>query len=145
MTIYTIGFGGKSAEVFFETLRRSGARWLLDVRLKNTSQLAGFTKRDDLRYFLEQIAGIGYVELKTFAPTDAMLKAYRADGDWDAYEVAYRALLAERQPAREVERRWLDEGAVLLCSEPTAEHCHRRLAADHIRTELYPAAEIAHL
>jgi len=82
VTIYTIGFTKKSAEEFFEALRRSGARHLLDIRLHNTSQLAGFTKRNDLRYFLGQIVNMEYHEMPILAPEDSFISEYRETRDW---------------------------------------------------------------
>src|SRR5438309_11885131 len=69
LQLFTIGFTRKSAEAFFTSLREAGVRRLVDVRLNNISQLAGFTKKDDLRYFLKAIAGIEYLHLGELAPT----------------------------------------------------------------------------
>ncbi len=145
MTIYTIGFTKKTAERFFETLRKSGARHLLDIRLNNTSQLAGFTKRDDLRYFVRNLAGMEYHEVAILAPDKAILKEYRKTHDWPAYERRYLALIQNRQAEKKVGSRLLHEGAVLLCSEAGPEQCHRRLAAEYLVRTLLPEAKIVHL
>lgn len=145
MELYTIGFTKKSAEEFFEAIRASGVRHVIDVRLKNTSHLAGFAKRNDLVYFLDQLLGVRYHHLTALAPTDDLLTTYRKDGDWQRYEDAYMKLLRARNPEHHIDRTILEEGAILLCSEPTAEHCHRRLAADYLRAELVPGADIIHL
>src|SRR5262249_32053769 len=98
MRLFTIGFTKKSAESFFETLRSCGAKRVVDVRLSNVSQLAGFTKKADLAYFLQQIAGIGYVHVPLLAPTREMLDAYKKNhGSWADYERQFVALIKERR------------------------------------------------
>ena len=137
MRLLTIGFTRKSAETFFETLRGAGAARVLDVRLHNTSQLAGFAKRDDLAYLLRATHGIGYVHLTDLAPTAEMLDTYKKhkgkkhEGAWEAYEAAYRGLLRERRVEETLDRSLFD-GGCLLCSEPTPHHCHRRVAAEYL-------------
>jgi len=144
MKIYTIGFTKKSAEAFFTALQRAGVKRLVDVRLNNTSQLASFAKRDDLRYFARAIGGIDYVHLTELAPTQAMLDAYKKkNGDWVSYEREFLALLADRCVEETISRDVLD-GACLLCSEETPEHCHRRLVAEYLK-EKWGGAEIEHL
>lgn len=146
MIIYTIGFTKKSAEQFFETLRKSGARHLLDIRLRNTSQLAGFTKRDDLRYFLKNLIGMEYHEIASLAPDESILKEYRVRKDWQTYEKQYLSLISARQAEKSVERKLLEEGAVLLCSEPKPNRCHRRLAAEYLALQVeLEKATIVHL
>ncbi len=130
--LYTIGFTKKSAERFFTLLTGAGVRRLLDVRLNNTSQLAGFAKRDDLAYFLRAIGGIEYVAVPALAPEAEMLATYRQRGDWASYERQYLALLARRAVERTLPPALFD-GGCLLCSEATAERCHRRLAAEYLR------------
>jgi hypothetical protein len=130
MKIWTIGFTKKSAEEFFSMLQSSGAKRLLDVRLNNSSQLAGFSKRDDLEYFLKAICGMEYRHLPELAPAQEMLEAYKGKlVDWAAYEVQFNSLMSERKVEQSVEREVL-EGAVLLCSEPKPDKCHRRLVAE---------------
>jgi uncharacterized protein (DUF488 family) len=131
--IYTIGFTQKSASQFFGTLRQRGIRRLIDVRLSNQSQLAGFTKRDDLEYFLRELCGAEYVHEPRLAPTKEILDAYKAkDMPWAEYERQFLALLAERGVECSLDCRLFDVPAVLLCSEPTAERCHRRLVAEYL-------------
>lgn len=131
--LYTMGFTKKSAADFFGTLQTAGVRRLVDVRLNNVSQLAGFTKRDDLRYFLREIVGIEYVHLPELAPTADLLRSYRGGAtDWPAYEAAFRALIRERRIEDTVPRDVLDESC-LLCSEATPHHCHRRVVAEYLR------------
>jgi len=144
MRIYTIGFTKKSAEQFFTLLKQSGARRLADVRLNNSSQLAGFSKRDDLRYFVKAICGMEYVHLEELAPTQEILDAFKKDkGDWGEYERRFVALMKERRIEDTLERDLLD-GACLLCSEETPEHCHRRLVVEYLR-DRWGGVEIVHL
>jgi uncharacterized protein (DUF488 family) len=131
--LFTIGFAGKSARDFFETLRRAGVRRIVDIRLKNASQLAGFTKKRDLEYFLRAILDIDYVHLPELAPTQDILDAYKKKQiDWSEYERRFRQLLDERKPAGQLARAEF-ERACLLCSEPTPEQCHRRLVAEYLQ------------
>lgn len=98
MEIYTIGFTRHSAEDFFEILSRTGVTRLIDVRLNNVSQLAGFAKRDDLRYFLGRICGADYFHEPLFAPTQSLLDAYKKHKTpWAQYEVGFRQLMSERR------------------------------------------------
>lgn len=132
MKLFTIGFTRRSAEAFFTTLAASGAERLLDVRLNNSSQLAGFSKRDDLRYFLHAIGNMDYLHLPELAPTQELLDQYRGSKDWPAYEQRFLALMADRQIENRVTREVID-GSCLLCSEFTPEKCHRRLVAEYLR------------
>jgi uncharacterized protein (DUF488 family) len=145
MEIYTIGFTQKSAEEFFGTLKRAGIRRLLDIRLNNSSQLAGFAKRDDLRFFLREICGADYEHEPLLAPTEELLTVFKkAKGSWADYERKFLALLAERQVEEYVDRETFDAPTVLLCSEPTPEHCHRRLVAEYLQVK-WGNVEIMHL
>lgn len=133
MEIYTIGFTKKSAEGFFEALKKSGIERLVDVRVNNTSQLAGFTKKRDLVYLLGQLLGADYLHEPLFAPTKELLKGYRAgDVTWEEYEIVFLALLAEREVEREIPRDLFTRRTVLLCSEPTSDFCHRRLVVEYL-------------
>lgn len=130
--LYTIGFTKKTAEQFFTKLADAGVKRIIDVRLNNVSQLAGFAKRDDLRYFLKSIYDIDYVHLPALAPTQPMLDAYKkAGGDWTTYERAFLALIEERQIEINTAREQLDHGC-LLCSEHKPQECHRRLVAEYL-------------
>ncbi|MEU5231365.1 DUF488 domain-containing protein [Streptomyces bacillaris] len=132
MKLYTIGFTKKSAEKFFGLLREAGVSALVDVRLNNVSQLSGFAKRDDLRYFLGELCDARYAHRTELAPTQDMLDAYkkRAIG-WAAYEESFIQLMKARQIEETVQQETLDN-AVLLCSEDNARHCHRRLVAEYL-------------
>lgn len=144
MTIFTIGFTKKSAKEFFEALRHSGARHLLDIRLHNTSQLAGFTKREDLRYFLRQIVNMEYHEVPILAPEDSLLSDYRKTGDWAKFKQSYLELIRQRQVERHIDPALFEDGVVLLCSEAEPNHCHRRLAAEYLARSMVEA-HIEHL
>ena len=132
MTIYTIGFTKKSAKEFFEALRSTGAKHLLDIRLSNKSQLAGFTKRNDLLYFLKHLVNMEYHEVPILAPEESLLKEYRKNGDWARYEQRYLELIRQRHAEKHVASVLFEEGVVLLCSEAEPTHCHRRLAAEYL-------------
>jgi uncharacterized protein (DUF488 family) len=130
-TIFTIGFTQRSAEEFFETLKRAGVDRLIDVRLHNVSQLAGYSKRDDLRYFLRSIGDVDYHHELSLAPTKEMLDEYRGGKvTWETYEPRFRALLDERDVVHELDRKLFAGKPVLLCSELEAAQCHRRIVAE---------------
>jgi len=130
--LYTIGFTKKSAKEFFNILISNNIKRLIDIRLNNKSQLAGFAKSEDLQYFLNKIGQIDYIHTSEFAPTDELLDGYRKKQiGWDEYEKQYRNLLAERDVLKDKNVSIFDN-ACLLCSEPTAKQCHRRLAAEYI-------------
>lgn len=144
MTLYTIGFTRKSAEAFFTLLHTAGVRRVLDVRLNNTSQLAGFSKASDLAFFLRALHGIGYHPLPALAPTADMLTAYKKDkGDWAVYAPKYLRLLADRR-AEDAVPKELADGGCLLCSEHEPAHCHRRLAAEYL-AEKWGGVGVVHL
>lgn len=144
MRLFTIGFTKKSAEEFFSALQTSGVERLIDVRLNNVSQLAGFAKRSDLEYFLRVICGIPYTHQLTLAPTPEMLDDYRKrDHDWDRYQAQFLDLMAHRQIEHAIEPRAVD-GACLLCSEATPHRCHRRLVAEYLQRS-WGNVEIIHI
>ncbi len=146
MRLCTVGFSGKSARVFFELLREAGIQRLVDIRLHNTNQLAGFTKKDDLAYFLHALCGIAYLHEPLLAPTEEMLREVRKAGrrGWAVYERDFVRLLSERNLDERLPDLLLSVPTVMLCSEPTAEHCHRRLVAEYL-AERVPGVEIVHL
>ncbi len=144
MKLFTIGFTKTSAESFFTRLQKAGVKSLVDVRLNNVSQLAGFAKKDDLRYFLKTICGVEYVHRPELAPTKEILNAYRKmKGDWSVYERQYLELICERKIENAIPRDALDD-ACLLCSEDKPHHCHRRLVAEYLRNK-WGDVEIQHL
>ena len=133
MKLFTIGFTKKSAETFFTRLQSAGVQRLIDVRLNNVSQLAGFAKKNDLAYFASAICNIDYVHLPSLAPTKDILDAYKKHkGDWDLYERQFLSLIQSRLIEETTSPQLLD-GACLLCSEEKPHHCHRRLVAEYLR------------
>lgn len=144
MRIYTIGFTKKSAQRFFDLLRNSGAKQVVDVRLNNVSQLAGFAKKKDLQFFLKEICGIDYIHLPELAPTQDILDEYKKKrGDWRTYEHKFLDLLRERRIEERIPKEVLADGC-LLCSEDKPHHCHRRLVAEYLKQE-WGDIHIAHL
>lgn len=142
--VFTIGFTKKTAEQFFTRLKQPGLLRLIDVRLNNVSQLAGFAKRDDLRFFLQHICGIDYIHAPALAPTKDLLNEYKKNGgDWASYERKFLNLMTERRIEKNMLITVID-GGCLLCSEATPEHCHRRLVAEYLRDQWH-GLEIKHL
>ena len=132
MRLMTIGFTKKSARDFFEALQTAGVKRIVDVRLNNVSQLAGFAKKKDLAYFLERICGIDYAHLPVLAPTQAMLDAFKKNGgSWQEYEDQFLHLMAQRNIETAIAPKLLENGC-LLCSEAQPHHCHRRLVAEYL-------------
>lgn len=133
MEIYTIGFTKHSAEGFFEKLKGAGITRLVDVRLNNVSQLAGFAKRDDLRYFLRELCGAEYIHEPLLAPSQRLLDEYKkSKRSWEDYELGFLALMEQRRLEEAISKDLFDCATVLLCSEHTADHCHRRLVIDYL-------------
>ena len=142
---YSIGFTRHSARDFFETLERAGVELLIDVRLRNTSQLAGFTKRDDLAYLLDRLGGIEYLHQPLLAPSPELFADYRKRRiDWTAYARRFGELLRERRVDEQLDRALFDRASVLLCSEPSAERCHRRLVLEYLERS-WGDLELRHL
>jgi uncharacterized protein (DUF488 family) len=144
MKIFTIGFTKKSAETFFTRLKDARVQRLIDVRLNNISQLAGFTKKDDLRYFTRTICNIDYLHLPELAPTSDILDAYKKQktGDWDLYERQFVDLMGSRRIENTPHE--IVDGGCLLCSEEKPHHCHRRLVAEYLK-EHWGDVQIEHL
>lgn len=149
MKLYTIGFTKKTAEKFFNLLRDNNIKILLDIRLNNSSQLAGFTKGDDLRFFLSEICNADYKHDIDFAPTKEILDAYKSKTkSWNEYEEEFIQLLNQRNVSSKLNNSYksLIDGMCLLCSEATPEQCHRRLVAEYIRNTMSDShVEIVHL
>jgi uncharacterized protein (DUF488 family) len=145
MTLFTIGFTRKTAEQIFEKLKTLGVKRVVDIRLNNTSQLAGFAKRDDLVYFLKSICGIDYVNVPELAPDKKLLELIKKKkGSWAEYEAGYLKLLSERKAESEFLLKTLEDGDCLLCSEHTPEQCHRRIVAERFQS-MDGSVEIVHL
>jgi uncharacterized protein (DUF488 family) len=143
MKLFTIGFTKTSAEGFFTRLSKAHVEKLIDVRLNNVSQLAGFAKRDDLRYFTKTICGIGYEHIPALAPTQDILDDYKkSKGTWFTYAEKFLHLMAQRK-IETIDRTRVD-GGCLLCSEDKPHHCHRRLVAEYLKDK-WGDVEIEHL
>lgn len=144
MKIYTIGFTKHSAERFFTRLRECGVKRLVDVRLNNVSQLAGFAKRDDLCYFTKIICNIDYVHLPSLAPTKDLLDSYKKlKGNWQVYESSFLELMRIRRIEETIPRELIDSSC-LLCSEQRPQYCHRRLVAEYLQSR-WDGVDIKHL
>jgi uncharacterized protein (DUF488 family) len=145
MGVTTIGFTKTTASKFFERLKTHGVKKVIDVRLHNSSQLAGFAKAQDLSYFLKEICKVTYIHQPILAPTDEILKAYKRDkGDWGTYQRLFLDLMAERR----IESRLSPEmfnGSCLLCSEATPHHCHRRLVCEYLNDKWNGSLDVHHL
>lgn len=145
MKIFTIGFTKKNAETFFSFLQKENVKTLIDVRLNNASQLAGFAKKDDLRFFLKEICGSDYVHVPELAPTKEILNAYKKGNMlWDEYEDKYLNLLGQRNVERHVLPDLLDHGC-LLCSEHEPHLCHRRLVVEYLNEHSNLNLKVKHL
>lgn len=145
MHTFTIGFTGKSAEKFFQLLIGAQVKNLLDVRLNNTSQLAGFAKRDDLKYFLKSVADIDYHEVRDLAPSKGILSAYqKGDVLWDKYEDLYLNEITKRSVERLIDPILFDQSC-LLCSEHEPHFCHRRLAVEYLNSKWNSCLIVKHL
>jgi uncharacterized protein (DUF488 family) len=143
MKLFTIGFTKTSAESFFSRLSKASVKKLIDVRLNNVSQLAGFAKKDDLKFFAKSVCNIGYEHIPDLAPTKDMLDEYKkSKGAWSVYAEKFLDLMARRK-IEDIDRSRLDEGC-LLCSEDKPHHCHRRLVAEYLK-EKWKDVEIQHL
>lgn len=146
MVLYTIGFTQKSAQQLFELIKSNNIDILVDIRLNNKSQLAGFTKGDDLRYFLKEICNCEYQHCIEYAPTKDILDGYKKKTiSWDEYVRQYIPLMQKRNVVQKFAERFSKYRAVcLLCSEPTPEYCHRRLLSEMIIAD-YPAITVKHI
>nr|WP_172689043.1 DUF488 domain-containing protein [Citrobacter freundii]APJ37945.1 hypothetical protein [Citrobacter freundii] len=145
MDIYTIGFTQKNAEKFFKFLRDSGVKTLVDVRLNNVSQLAGFAKKDDLKFFLRELCGAEYVHSPELAPTKNILNAYKkGEIPWNVYEDKFLNLMAQRNIEKSIKSELLDHGC-LLCSEHEPHFCHRRLVVEYLNEHSNLNLKVKHL
>lgn len=145
MKIYTIGFTKKTAEDFFELIKKYDIKQLIDIRLNNKSQLAGFAKQDDLRYFLKVICNTAYVHEPLLAPSQDILDAYKKkNGDWKDYEMKFMSLIANRKIEEKVDKQIFEIPSVLLCSEAEAKFCHRKLVAEYLQIK-WGDVDIQHL
>lgn len=144
MKLFTIGFTKKTAEAFFTKLKRSGAKRVVDVRLNNVSQLAGFAKRNDLQFFLREICHMDYVHVPELAPTQDIFDEYKKNkGDWAVYEQKFLELMRKREIEKMIDPAVIADGC-LLCSEDKPHHCHRRLVAEYLKSH-WGGVEVSHI
>ncbi|HEV8307509.1 MAG TPA: DUF488 domain-containing protein [Methylomirabilota bacterium] len=146
MTVYSIGFTRKTAEQFFGALRGVGIKRLLDVRLHTASTLAGFTRGDHLPFLLRELCGAGYEREPMLAPSEELFRAIKARRiGWPEYETAFLQLMAQRRVEDRISRAGFRVPTVLLCSEPAADRCHRRLVLEYLNEKWSQALEVVHL
>lgn len=144
MKLFTVGFTKKTAETFFTKLKRSGATRVVDVRLNNVSQLAGFAKRNDLQFFLREICQIDYVHVPELAPTQDILDEYKKNKcDWGVYEHKFLELMRKREIEKKIDPAVIADSC-LLCSEDKPHHCHRRLVAEYLNSH-WGDVEVSHI
>lgn len=145
MKVFTIGFTQKKADKFFGLIKSSNVERVIDVRLNNISQLSGFAKRDDLKYFLRVICDSDYVHVPDLAPTKDILDAYKKKViTWEEYEDKFLNLIAQRNVERSLDLSLLENGC-LLCSEHKPHHCHRRLVVEYLNNALDINLDVKHL
>ena len=145
MKVYTIGFTQKKADRFFSLIKTAGILTLIDVRLNNVSQLSGFAKRDDLKFFLKELCDADYVHIPDLAPTKEILNAYKkGDMTWDVYEEKFLDLMSKRNIEKHIKSELLDKGC-LLCSEHKPHLCHRRLVVEYLNEHTDLTFDIKHL
>ena len=146
MKLYTIGFTQKSAREFFNKIKSNNIELLVDIRLNNVSQLAGFAKGKDLEYFLKEICNCEYSHDDVFAPTKVLLDNYRSNKvAWSEYEDVFAKIMENRQIEERFKKLYSNyKNVCLLCTEPTAEQCHRRLVAEYLQKHV-ENIEIIHI
>ncbi len=145
MDVTTIGFTKTDAENFFGRLKTAGVKRVIDVRLHNTSQLAGFAKADDLPFFLRELCGADYVHEPLLAPTEEIMTAFKKQkGDWNVFEESFLGLMACRKIENQFKAEAFD-GSCLLCSEDKPHQCHRRLVIDYLNGKWGGRLAVRHL
>ncbi|XPF94273.1 DUF488 family protein [Colwellia sp. RE-S-Sl-9] len=145
MNVFTIGFTKKNAGAFFDLLRKSKVSTLIDVRLNNTSQLSGFAKRDDLKFFTKELCQAEYIHLPELAPTDELFKSLKkGDISWEGYEESFLNLMAQRNVEKHINQNTLNN-ACLLCSEHKPHLCHRKLVVDYLNDNTNLNLSVTHL
>lgn len=143
-TLCTIGYTKKDLRTFIDLLRSAEVTKLVDIRLRNTSQLAGFAKKNDLEFILS-LCGIDYEHVLDLAPTNDLLDGYKESKNWDEFEDGFKELLREREPIARLEAAADGNRSIcLLCTEDQPDKCHRRLVAEYMAGRL-PSIGIKHL
>jgi uncharacterized protein (DUF488 family) len=144
--LFTIGFTQKSAEMFFNTLKANSVQNLIDTRLNNSGQLAGFSKRDDLQYFCKTILSVNYFHWEDSAPTSEILDAYKKKLlPWDDYAKEYESLLIKRKIESQIDSVLGASPSCLLCSEAKPHNCHRSILAKYISQKCGQSINVKHL
>ncbi|MGC1065022.1 DUF488 domain-containing protein [Pantoea agglomerans] len=144
MNVYSIGFTEKSAEIFFNLINSQPIKKLIDVRLNNVSQLAGFAKKKDLQYFLRELCNVEYLHILDLAPTKEILDPYKKGNvSWEIYEDNFMNLMVKRNIER-IDKELISDGC-LLCSEHKPHHCHRRLVLEYLNKQWNTNFEVKHL
>ncbi|MFH2060466.1 MAG: DUF488 domain-containing protein [Pseudomonadota bacterium] len=142
--LYTIGYTQKTAEEFFGLLKANEIQQLFDIRLYNNTQLAGFTKQDSLEYFLWELLKIGYRCFPLMAPSKELFDDSKKNGlPWKDYELRFNRLIRDRAIEHMIEEYQIDH-TCLLCCEPEATNCHRRLVAEYLQKH-FDDIEIIHI
>ena len=145
MDVTTIGFTKTTAENFFRRLKSAGVKRVIDVRLHNTSQLAGFAKADDLPFFLSELCGADYVHEPLLAPTEEIMTAFKKQkGDWNVFRESFLGLMADRKIENQLKGEAFD-GSCLLCSEDKPHQCHRSLVVDYLNDKWGGRLAVRHL
>ena len=145
MDVTTIGFTKTTAENFFRRLKSAGVKRVIDVRLHNTSQLAGFAKADDLPFFLRELRGADYVHEPLLAPTEEIMTAFKKrKGDWNVFRESFLGLMADRKIENQLKGEAFD-GSCLLCSEDKPHQCHRSLVVDYLNDKWGGRLAVRHL
>lgn len=145
MKVYTIGFTKKSAEEFFTLIKNSGTQRVIDVRRNNTSQLSGFAKENDLKFFLKELCDVDYVHVLDLAPTEEILLPYRhKEHTWQVFKANYLELLVQRKIEKTLDKKLLDNSC-LLCGEPKPEHCHREFLIEYLQAHWKEKIDVEHL
>ncbi|HEV7434181.1 MAG TPA: DUF488 domain-containing protein [Pseudorhizobium sp.] len=145
MDVVTIGFTKTSAENFFGRIKAAGVKKVIDVRLHNSSQLAGFAKADDLPFFLRELCGAHYAHEPLLAPTEEIMTSFKKlKGDWNVFREAFLRLMAERKIESQFKAEVFDD-ACLLCSEDKPHHCHRTLVCDYLNGKWGGRLSVRHL
>jgi len=145
MKVITIGFTKKTAQQFFELLKKIRVECLVDIRLRPGGQLSGFAKTKDLKYFLRELIACDYRHIPDLAPSDEILKTYRKNKSWSQYVVSFENLMDQRNIPESLDQKlFAEKVCCLLCSEATPEQCHRRLIAERM-AQRWNDVEIIHL
>lgn len=145
MKINTIGFTKKNAKTFFNFIKNEKVTTLIDVRLNNLSQLAGYAKRDDLKFFLKELCDTDYLHIPDLAPTKEILNGYKKGGmSWERYEDNFLNLMAQRNIERILKPTLLNDSC-LLCSEHEPHFCHRRLVVEYLNEHTDQNYQVKHL